>query len=232
MEIVDYEGGELPITKREDAKEGGYAQVREVLQKFKGLVTDLSFGQWGGQLVDDAGKPRPPREFLEISFTGVDVLASSEELSMDISELWTVRINCSDYKGSFWVEMFLASADKFKVLIPDGLKGKVVTMEKQTLEADDPKYNATGWVIAGIEEAGAKSTAPAKPEAPKPMNLDPMATITELAIGKTEDELKDAIPVALEGHPMLPLAKAGTLTQSLLKEKKLVLVDGKYQKPS
>lgn len=223
----------MPITRREDAEEGGFAQVRKVLQKFKGLVTGVTFDMWGGQLIDEEGRKRQPREFLEIAFTGVEVLETSEELTMDISEQWTVRINCSDFKGSFWVEMFLASADKFKVLIPDGLKDKILTMEKQGLEADDPKYNASGWVIVGVEGTGnptpksAQSTAPQTGEASSPMD-----TVEALAIGKTEDELKAAIPDTLKGDPMLPLAQAGLMTQALLNEKRIALVDGKYQKPA
>ena len=230
----------MPITKREDAKEGGFAQVREALQKFKGLCTDAVFDMWGGQLVDDQGRPRQPREFLELSFTDVEVLEATEELAMDISEQWTIRENCSDYKGSFWVEMFLASADKFKILVPDGLKGKILTMEKQTLEAFDkdgnpkPEYNATNYVIVGVEEVGtkaAKTTAP-KPVATTPVQGDPMDIVETLAIGKTEAELTAALNASpeLATHPMGALAKAGMITQALVNANRLALVDGKYQK--
>jgi len=219
----------LPITKREDAKEGGFAQVREALQRFKGLCTGATFDTWGGQLIDADGKKLPPREYLELSFTGVEVLETTAELNMDISEEFSVRINCSDFKGSFWVEMFLASTDKLKLVVPDGLKNKVLTLLKETLEAEDPKYNATNWVIVGVEEAG---SAKPKTEAPKveAQATDPTNAILELAVGKTEEELKAAISETLNGHPMLPLAEAGLLTQALVNAGKLALVDGKYQK--
>lgn len=221
----------MPITKREDAKEGGFAQVREALQRFKGLCIDAIFDKWGGQLVDDDGKKLQPREYLELSFIGTEVLEATEELNMDISEEWSVRINCSDFKNSFWVDMFLVSADKFKLLVPTDLKNKVLTMEKQTLEANDPQYNSTSWVIVGVEEPIAGTAKAIKTEAPT-QAADPSSAILELALGKTDEELKAAISEALKGHPMLPLAESGLLTQALVGGGKLVLVDGKYQKPS
>ena len=219
----------MPITKREDAKEGGFAQVREALQRFKGLCTGATFDMWGGQLVNADGKKVQPREYLELSFTGTEVLEATEELNMDISEEWSIRINCSDFKNSFWVDMFLASADKFKLLVPNDLKNKILTMEKQTLEANDPQYNSTSWVIIGVEAGNTATPAP-KAE-PAVQATDPTNAILELAVGKTEEELKAAISETLKGHPMLPIAEAGLLTQALVNGGKLVLVDGKYQKP-
>lgn len=227
------------ITDKSQAKEGGFAQVRTALTKFKGTVVSTDSGQWGGQLVDpETGKKRPPREYFEINFTEVEVLASTEELSMDISEEFSIRLNCSDFKGSFWIEMFLASADKFKLLIPDGLEGKRLTMEKDVYEAKDSKYNSTGYVIVGVEEAGGAKPAKAKPTPPPSgeaisLVADPMGLVADLADGKTDAELKKAIleHPGLVGSPVLPLAKAGMLTQVLINEGKLALVDGKYQKP-
>lgn len=233
------------ITDKSQAKEGGFAQVRAALTKFKGTVVSTDSGQWGGQLVDpETGKKKPPREYFEINFTDVEVLESTEVISMDISEEFSVRLNCSDFKGSFWIDMFLASADKFKLLIPDGLVGKRLTMEKTVLEAFDkagnakPEYNSTGYVIVGVEESGGAKPAKVKP-APQPsggvMSLvaDPMGLVADLADGKTDAELKKAIleHPGLVGSPVLPLAKAGMLTQVLINEGKLALVDGKYQKP-
>lgn len=221
----------MPLTDRTQAKEAGFAQVREVLQKFKGLVTDVQFGTWGGNLIDPkTHKPVPPKEFMEVTSTGNVVLESTEPLSMDITEKYTFRVNCSDFKGSFWVEMFLASADAHKVLIPGGLKNKMITWEKATLENENPEYNKTDWVIAEVADAPAGNTTPA-PSAAAP---DPKALIADLAVGKTDAELQAAIDTApgLMGSNVLPLAKSGMLTQALIKEGKLVLAgDGKYQKP-
>lgn len=239
----------MPLTDRSQAKDGGFAQVREALKKFKGLVTGCEWGKWGGELIDEkTGLAKPPREFLEITCEDVVILESSEEISMDISELFTFRENCSDYKGSFWVERFLESADKFKILIPDGLVGKIVTWEKVTLEAYDkkgnpkPEFNSTNFIIIGIENAGASKPKTSKPKelvpeggavAP-PALTDPMVVVQALAIGKTEGELKSAIEIApaLIGTPVHPMAKAGIITQALLGEGKLALVDGKYQLPT
>lgn len=218
----------MPITDRTQAKDAGFAQVREVLQKFKGDVIDVQWGQWGGQLVDDKGRKKKARDFMEIISINNEVLESTEPLSMDITEKYTFRVNTSDYKGSFWIDLFLASADKLKILIPDGLKNKCVTWEKMTLENEKPEFNKTDWVIAGIEDIKAGAAKPATSA-----NVDPMTLIVGLAIGKTDAELQAAIDTSpeLAGSQVLPLAKSGMLTQALIKEKRIVLVDGKYQKP-
>lgn len=230
----------MPITDRSKAKEGGFAQVRVALTKFKGTVIGADFDKWGGQLVDEQGKKKQPREFLEISCIDVEVLEVTEELTMDISEEFNFRENCSDFKGSFWIEIFLASADAHKILIPDGLVSKRVTFEKATLEAVDkdgnrnPKYDSTNYVIVAVEDVKPKTqTAIIPTEQPQSgAAVDPLAVIQELAIGKTEAELKDAISKSvLAGTSVAPVAEAGILTQALVKEGKLVLVDGKYQKP-
>jgi len=215
------------LTDREKAKEGGFAQVREALLKFKGRVVKTDNAMWGGQLVDEKGNKRPPREYFEIETTDNEVLEAKEELTMDISEKFSIRINCSDSKGSFWVDMFLASADKFKVLIPGGIKDKIVTFEKQTLENKDPKFNKTDWVIAGVENA----PAGAKPASTAPQ-VDPLEIVYNLALGKTEAELQSAISMspALTGLAAFPMAQSGMLTQALVKANRLKLVDGKYQK--
>ncbi|MGW8177266.1 MAG: hypothetical protein ACWGQW_00495, partial [bacterium] len=116
-----------PITNRDEAKEGGFAQVREALVAFemdiiaqdaRGNVT--GFDQYAGGIGRD-GQPLPPREYLQIVGTNVVATEVTEDLSMDISESWSIRIWCSDFKGSFWVESFLESSDRNQVLIPDGL---------------------------------------------------------------------------------------------------------------
>lgn len=247
----------MPLTDRSQAKESGFAQVREALVKFKGRVTSAEFDLWGGEMVDaETGKKLPPKEFLEIVTEDNEVLEVAEELSMDISQQWTFRTNCSDYKGSFWVEMFLASADKFKIRIPDGLINKVITFEKVTLEAFDgkgnrtPKYDATGMVIAGVEEA--PKTAPKivkkadsaeepaevvgeQPATQAPQeSVDYMAKAAELAVGKTEAQFKTAIALdpAFINNPLLSLAKAGLLTQALINDGKLTVDgEGKFKKP-
>uniref|UniRef100_A0A6M3KAQ2 Uncharacterized protein n=2 Tax=viral metagenome TaxID=1070528 RepID=A0A6M3KAQ2_9ZZZZ len=233
----------MPITDRSQAKEGGFAQVRGALQKFKGKVVKAEFGQWGGKLVDDDGKPVPPREYLEIESVEVEVLEVTEELSMDITE-WNFRENCSEFKGSFWVEKFLESADKFKILVPDGLMNKVITFEKVTLEAFDktgapnPKYNSTNYVIVAVEGGGAITAKPkvvAKAQATAPVEVtepeeeestDPMEMALDLAVGKTETQFRTAIGIdpRFAGNPLVQMAKAGIITQALVNEGKLQLV--------
>lgn len=224
----------MPITDRNQAKEGGWAQIREALIAFEGDVKSAEFDQWGGKLVDDDGKPLPPKEFLEIQCDNVEVLEVTEELSMSITDM-NFRINCSDFKGSFWVDKFLASADEHKILVPGGLIGKRLMFRKETLEARDPKYNSTNYVIAGVKEAKGKveSTKPSTPEVSGEAK-DPMDVAISLAVGKTEAQFKTAVALdpTLAASPLLSLAKAGMLTQALISDGKLVLgEDGKYQKP-
>jgi len=234
----------VPLTDRSKAKEGGWAQVRAAMLKFTGDVVSAEFGKWGGQMVDpDTGKQLPPKEFLEVACENVEVLEVTEELTMEVTE-FNFRINCSDYKGSFWVEMFLESADKFKLLIPDGLEGKRITFEKQTLEAEDPKYNSTNFVILDVAGTSAKKTTPkVRKAAQEPEEVageveqtsgeDPMEVARQLAIGKTEAQFKTAVALhpVFVGSPLLNLAKAGMITKALIDDGKLVEVDGKYQEP-
>lgn len=244
-----------PITNKSQAKEGGFAQVRESLQSFKGRVVRAEFGQWGGKLIDDDGRPVPPREYLEVESTEVEPLEVTEELSMDISEQFQFRVNCSDFKGSFWIEKFLESADKFKVLIPDDLVGKVVTWSKVTLEAfnrdgePNPKYNSTNYVIAGVQKGvvpkvvskpkpALQHSSPApvvEPEEDGEEATDPLDIAMSIAVGKTEAQFRAAISIdpRFAGSPMIALAKAGGITTALLNEGKLVKDGtGKYQLPT
>lgn len=232
----------MPITDRSQAKEGGFGQVRAALQKFEGTVQSAEFDEWGGQLVDpDTGQQLPKKEFLEIQCSDVEVLEVTEELSMDVSD-YSFRVNCSDYKGSFWVDMFLESADRFKIQIPDGLVGKRLVFEKKTLEANDPKYNSTNYVIAGVQGKPAPKVAKKTQEEPaeevmipgSSEDIDYMELLKEIAVGKTDSQLKTAVALhpTFSGSPLLPLAKSGTLVQALLGEGKLVLDEnGKYQLP-
>lgn len=247
----------MPLTDRSQAKESGFAQVREALVSFEGDVVAAEFGQWGGQMVDEQGNKLKPREFLEISNVNVTVLEVTEELAMPIEE-WNFRINCSDYKGSFWVDYFLASADEKKVMIPDGLIGKRIIWKKATMSFTNragQEVSHSNFVIAGIKgQASAPkivqaqpSPAPAQPKvtsaqpaeevasAPAP-DVDEMEVAANLANGKTELQFRSAAALdpVLKNSDLLPLAKAGLLTQALLTEGKIVKVEqnGKtiYQK--
>lgn len=241
----------MPLTKREDAKDSGFAQVRAALLSFEGDVVSAEFDKWGGALVDEDGKQLPIREFLEVASVNVKVLEVSEELSMPIDE-WTFRVNCSDYKGSFWVEDFLASADLAKLLIPDDLKGKRIVWKKvkRSYNIKDRIVETSNFVIAEVKGA-ATATSPIQPAAPARVspeagetaaeyaapNVDPMAVALDLAVGKTETQFRSAVSLhpSFMNSPLLPLAKAGAITQTFLAEGKLVEVqeDGKtvYRKP-
>jgi len=240
----------MPLTKRDEAKESGFAQVRAALQSFEGDVVSAEFGKWGGKLIDEeTGKPLPAREFLEVKCVNVKVLTVSEELAMPIDE-WGFRVNCSDFKGSFWVEEFLASADEAKLLIPDDLVDKRIVWEKVTLEASDrdgvrtPKFDSTNFVIGSIKGAAGATPQVVAPVAATAQEAvaatpaeDPMAIALELAVDKTETQFRSAISLhpSFVNSELLPLAKAGAITQALVKEGKLVEVqEGNktiYKKP-
>lgn len=151
-----------PITRRDEAKESGYAQVREAMLSFEGDVIAADFDLWGTGGIGDDGKPLPQKEFLEVKNINVKVLTVTEELAMPVEE-WNFRVNCSDFKGSFWVEAFLASADTAKVLIPDGILGKRVLWEKQTMTWDikGVERSYTNYTIKQILGNASGGTAPA-----------------------------------------------------------------------
>lgn len=236
----------MPLVKRNEAKESGFAQVREALQSFEGDVVSAEFGQWGGTLIDpDTGQPIPPKEFLEVSCVNVKVLTVSEELAMAIDE-WNFRVNCSDFKGSFWVEDFLESADRAKVLIPDDIISKRIVWVKVTRSWDikGKEVSYSNFVIGSIKgAAGATPQVVAPTEAVSTIVPDttpaddPMAIALELADGKTETQFRSAISLhpSFVNSELLPLAKAGAITQALVKEGKLVEVqEGNktiYKKP-
>ncbi len=237
----------MPMTDRSQAKESGFAQIREALVAFEGDVVSAEFGQWGGQLTDEAGKIKPAREFMEITCINVEVTEVTEELAF-VPDEWNFRVNCSDFKGSFWIEKFLESADRAKILIPDGLGGKRIAFRKETLEATDkdgnrvPKFDSTNYVIDHIVGGGAKAAPKVTPKVtttttPEPVaevaagaaevsTADPMDIARDLAVGKTEALFRSAISLhpAFISSPLLPLAKAGAITKSLVDQGQLVEV--------
>lgn len=209
-----------PIVDRKQARESGFAQVREALLSFEGDVVSAEFSTWPGGGMGTDGKPLPTKDYLEISCVNVKVLEVSEELAMPVDE-WNFRVNCSDFKGSFWIEEFLKSADEQKVLIPDGLVGKRVTFTKKTLESVDskgvrkPQFDSTNYVITGINGGNSVPAAPA---------IDLMATAMTVAVGKTETQFRSAISLHKDfaNSPMLQLAKTGALTKTLVDSGALV----------
>jgi hypothetical protein len=245
----------MPLTDRSQAKEGGLKQVREALTAFEGDVVaqdardnKTEWGQWGTMVGDD-GKPRPPKEYLQIACVNVVPREFTEELSMDISEGWNIRINTSEYKGSFWVDAFLLSAEKAKVIVPEGMIGKRILFKKFTLQAvnkdgtPNPKFDSTNFVIDKvIGEAGAyvppsapvqsQTATTAQPATTVPASqpatnsTDPMDIAMDIAVGKTEQQFRTAIALnpAFANSPLLSLAKAGAVTQTLVTEGKLKLV--------
>ena len=228
---------------RSKAKKGGFAQVREALQSFEGLVVRAEDGEWGGRGVDDEGKTLPPKSFFEVESTEVVPLEVTEELSMDISDSFSFRVNMSEWEGSFWVDEFLVSADKAKILLPDGLKGKRITWKKvkKTWNIDGVDRSYSNFIIDKVKAEGA-SPAPkvvkpgggvAAEEATGLDTPDPMAAALKLAVGKTEAQFRMAVTLdpAFAASPLLPMAKAGVVTQALVNEGRLVLVGDKYQLP-
>lgn len=232
----------MAITKKEDAVESGFAQVREALQSFEGDVVAADFDVWGTGGIGDDGKPLEPKEYFEIKCINVKVLTVKEELSMAITE-WNFRVNCSAAKGSFWVDAFLDSADKAGVLIPEGIIGKRIRWTQRTMSWDigGRKVDYTNFIIGEI--LGDSDSAPIKtPEAQQDVPVsppveDPMAIACDLAVGKTETQFRSAIALHLSfiGTPLLTLAKDGAITKTLVDQGMLKVVDedGKevYRKP-
>ena len=217
-----------PLWDRTQAKDAGFAQVRDAIQAIEGNVDSLTYDMWPSGFGDD-GKPKPPKEFLEVKLSNVHVLEASEELSMDVEgKEFSFRVNCSESRGTFWVEDFLKSADDLKIVMPEGLKGKRVIFKKATRIAKNPKFTVSNFIIAGVGNV-TKTSAPAggtTTPAPAAPTADPMDIALELAIGKTEAQFRTAISLdpRLAGNSILSLAKAGAVTSALVKEGKLVEV--------
>lgn len=241
----------MPLYNKEEAKKGGFAQVRDALQSFEGLVSSVDEGQWGGKLIDDDGNPLPPKEFFEVESLENIPLEVTEELSMDISERFTFRVNMSEWEGSFWVDEFLVAADKVGVLLPQGIVGKRVVWEKVTKTWDIGGVTRTyiNFIIKEVKAqtptrvppkvtakvAKAPATVAVVPEEVTPSEaefgseeekFDPMVASQLLAVGKTEQQFRTAIVLdpRFEGNPLLQLAKAGGVTQALVNDGKLQLV--------
>lgn len=214
----------MPVTKRSEAKESGWAQVRAALTKFEGDVLSADFDTYPPSVGED-GKPLPPKEFLEVVCANVKVLEFTEPLSMDINgQEYTFRVNCSDYTGSFWIEDFLEAADRFKLLIPDDIVGKRLLWKRLSREFDikGVKRYAVGFVVDGV--IGSAATSDSGGVAPAAV-LDPMVVSLELAVGKTEEQFRSSISLSPGlDDAFKTLAKTGAITNYLVTENKLVIV--------
>jgi hypothetical protein len=238
----------MPLYDRSQAKESGFAQVRDAMVAFEGDVVAVEEGQWGQSQYDREAN-RAPKEFIEVKCMNVKVLEVTEELSMIPTE-WDFRVNTSMSKNSFWVEMFLKSADDNKVLLPAGIIHKRILWKKASMpykiraKGDEPEKegNSTNFIIEKvIGDVGAtpkvavkvaSKSAPAPVAAPVSAQVDLMAVAIELAVGKTEEQFRDAASKhpQFAASPLLPLAVSGGITQALLNGKKLKMVDNLYQK--
>ena len=235
----------MPLYDKSKAKDtGGFAQVREALTEFEGDVTEVVEGIYPPKL-DDEGQPIPQKEYVDIFTVKNVILKSTEPLSMDITGKFNFRVSCSESKNSFWVDKFLASVDKAKLLMPDGLKGKRIVFVKATQVAKNPQFNYTSFIISSVKgeaSVGANPTpasaqiqgaAPAIQGNAQPASTpvsspseDPMVVACDLAVGKTEQQFRSAVGLhpAFVNSPFLSLAKAGAITQSLVNEGKLKVV--------
>jgi hypothetical protein len=226
----------MPVTKTEDAKQGGFQQVREALEKFEGDCVGVEYGQWGGKLVDDNGKPLPPREYYEILSANNAVLLSTEELSMDISEKFSFRVNCSEYRGSFYIDDFLGSIEKQGLLFPDGLVGKRLVWQKFTHEAKNPMYNSVNFILEKVVgDAKIPSPVPqensAKVSSSGNTDMNLTDIVLNLAVGKNPTQLRNALNLQpeLRASSLFPLIQSGALVKDLVEGGRLTIgADGLY----
>ena len=223
-----------PITDRSKLKEAGFAQVRAALVSFEGDCTGAKFDKWPGRLLDEDGKAQAPREYLEVTSENNVPLEITEDLTMDISELWTFRVNCSEALNTIWDD-FLASADEHKILVPEGLVGKRIRWKQATREYTirGVERTSTNYIIDAVVSDNPVAKPVAKParQEPDPGGddggaSDPMEIALQIALGKTETEFRKAIAEepGFRSSPLLALAKAGAITNTLVQQGKLVLV--------
>ena len=242
------------VFRTSEAKSGGWQQVRDNLTKFECVVTGVVMDSWGGTALGDDGKPLPPKEYFEVKCSGLKPLVVSEPLEMDVEgQDFSFRINMSESKGSFWIDNFVASAEKNNVQLPDGLTGKLVifTKDTKTFYKKDGSVNTTfkpqtNYVIEKVTNISGMPTAQVSAPAlavvaqvattvapATQVEADPMVIATGIADGRTEAEFREVIAMHpnFMGTPLLAFAKAGALTQTLVNEGKIKLgADGKYHK--
>lgn len=211
---------------REEAKNsGGFAQVRKALNIFEGTVLDAQFGQW------DAG-----REYIEIT-TGDNIpIEVTEDLDMDITSKYNFRINCSESPRSFYIADFLEACDKLKLIVPDDLIGKRIRWRKVRREASKPEFSTENFIPETVLGSDLLVQAPslqpvATPQAEK-AEFDPIQAMLSLAVGKTEKQFRTAVSLdpRFQGSPLLAMAKMGAVTETFIKEGKLILEDDVYRK--
>lgn len=233
----------MPIYDEKQATENGYAQVRKAMTSFAGNVVKVEEGAWAPKKDEATGILKKAKEYLEIFCENVQVMASTEPLTMDITE-WNFRADQATDKKSFWVQKFLPSARVAGVILPNGLVGKRILFSKVTLEAKDkngipnPKYNKTSFVIEKVlGDAMVKPADLTAPETtPNVPKVDPMIEAVNLANGKTEIQFRSAIGLNPLCSSLIPLAKTGALTAQLVAEGRLTKINNAgrevYQKVS
>ena len=227
----------MPLYDRSQAKESGFAQVRESMVAFEGDVVAVEEGEYPAK-PDGQGGVMKKGEYIDIKNINVKVLEVTEELTMIPTE-WDFRVNTSMSKGSFWIEEFLKSADDNNIQMPNGLVGKRILWRKKSMpfKIKGEDKVATNFVIdkiVGSSPAVAPKITPVSTPAvtsPAPA-VDLMEVALELAVGKTEALFREAVSSHPQfvSSPLLPLAKAGGVTQALLSTNKLKLVGDVYQK--
>lgn len=227
----------MGIFKKEDAKENGWAQTREVIQSFEGDVSKVELGAWTPRAKED-GTMGDSKEFIDITSINNRVLVTTEQPSMDITASYNFRVNMSDFRGSFWVEQFLDACDKLKILLPDGLQGKRIAWKKVTQQATKkikgsqevvrvPEFDSTNFVPVSVGGGATVQSTPIVQTVAQPIS-DPMELIINLAVDKTDAQFKSAIGLdpMFVNSPYLPLVKSGAIMQTLLAQGKIKLVTG------
>lgn len=233
----------MPVFRTEDAQPAGWKQTREATVAFEGDVIGTVIDSWGGTALGDDGRPLPPSEYFEIKCANTHILEVSEPLEMDVEgKEFSFRLNTNPSENSFWVSMFIESAERNGILLPDGLAGKRIEFRKKTMEwnlKDGGSRSKTDFVIERVigqatpiqvtpaPQGATVATPPPLATSPAPDNGDVMVTVMELADGKTEAQFVSAASLHpfFQDSPFLALAKAGALTSTLVKEGKLTLVE-------
>ena len=196
----------MVVYNSKDAVEGGWQQVRSAMTKFACIVVGIEEGTWGGKLVDDDGERITPRQYLEFKCINLQPMEVTEPLTMDVAgKEYSFRINTSDAKNSFWIQKFVASAERLGLLLPEGIINQQVVFGKETMFGKNektgemqPKYDSTNFVIISVAPVGV-AAAPAMVAPPAP----PLA----VAVPMTVAPVAPPIPVAA-----LPVAVAPPIT--------------------
>lgn len=189
-----------PIFDKAQAVDSGWEQLRKAMLSFEGDVIKVEFGEYPPTLNAD-GTQRGAREFMDVTCRNWKAITVTEVLNF-FPEEFSFRVNCSSGKGSFWVDEFLESADRNRIILPNGLLGNRILW----IRVDKPwtvkeKSGVTsGYVIDRVLGLAAPVVAAAVVPIPVAASITPAAVIAAVP---TIAQVPVVTPIPVVGAPVV-----------------------------